>query len=80
MAEQNPIHVFQCVGGAAYGFTSDRSGGNLPEAECPDGWEFLKTLESEPFDLPRVAADPERVRIHIARKGYAFVPWTIAPG
>ncbi len=80
MAENQTLHVFQCGGGSPYGFTSDRSGANLPAPECEDGWSYVKTLDTEPFDLPRVAVDVEKVHQDIAAKGYSIVPWAAAPG
>lgn len=80
MADQQTLHVFQCGGGSPYGFTSDRSGSNLPVAECKDGWQFFKTLDSEPFDLPRVAVDIEKVHVDVAKQGYSIVQWIAGPG
>jgi hypothetical protein len=80
MSAQSSIHVFQCGGGSPYGFTADRDGANLPQAECQQGWDFFKTLDSEPFDLPRVSVDIEKVHVDIARQGYSIVPWSPAPG
>jgi hypothetical protein len=80
MPTQPTIHVFQCGNGSPYGFTKDRSGSNLPEAECPEGWVFFKTLETEPFELPRVAVDIEKVHADIAKTGYSLAPWSVGPG
>ena len=80
MADGQALHVFQCGGGSPYGFTADRTGKNLPAAECQDGWAYLTTLNSEPFDLPRVAVDVGKVHQDIAQKGFAIVHWAAAPG
>jgi hypothetical protein len=80
MADGQALHVFQCGGGSPYGFTADRTGKNLPASECPDGWAFFRTLNSEPFDLPRVAVDVEKVHQDIAEKGFSIVHWAAAPG
>ncbi|MBA3517558.1 MAG: hypothetical protein H0T75_07930 [Rhizobiales bacterium] len=52
----------------------------MPEAECPEGWVFFKTLETEPFELPRVAVDIEKVHADIAKTGYSLAPWSVGPG
>ena len=80
MAARQIIHVFQCGDGSPYAFTHERDGSNLPRTECPDGWVYLTALDSEPFELPRVAVDARKVRDDIAAKGYSVVPWSVAPG
>ena len=80
MAVDMAIHVFQCGDGSPYGFTKDHTGSNLPAAECPEGWVFFKTIETEPFELPRMAVDFESVHADIAKTGYSLVPWSVAPG
>ena len=79
MAEQQALHVFQCGGGSPYGFTADPTGSNLPGSECQD-WEYVKTLDGEPFDLPRVAVDVKKVHTDITERGYSIVHWATAPG
>jgi hypothetical protein len=80
MPTQPTIHVFQCGHGSPYGFTNDRSGSNLPKAECREGWVFFKTFETESVDLPRIAVDIEQVHHDIAKTGYSVVPWPVGPG
>ena len=80
MSPQQSIHVFQCGDGSPYAFTHDRNGGNLPQSECPSGWSYVTSVESEPFQLPRAAADPAIVRDDIAARGYSLLPWSVAPG
>jgi hypothetical protein len=80
MPTQPNIHVFQCGEESPYGFTPDRTGSNLPEAECPTGWVFFKTLETEPFELPRIAVDMEKVHADIAKMGYSLVRWSVSTG
>ena len=80
MAARQSLHVFQCDGGSPYAFTFDPTGANLPAAECQDSWQHLKTLESEPFDLPRVTVDVEKVHVEVAKQGYSIVSWTAGPG
>ena len=80
MAARQSLHVFQCGDGSPYAFTHDRNGSNLPQAECVGGWIYLTAVDSEPFELPRVAVDARKVRDDIAAKGYSVVPWSVAPG
>jgi hypothetical protein len=80
MPTQPTIHVFQCGEESLYGFTADPTGSNLPEAECSKGWVFFKKLESEPFELPRIAVDIEKVHADIAKTGYSLVRWSVSPG
>ena len=80
MPRQQSIHVFQCGDGSPYAFTHDRNGANLPESECASGWTYVTSVESEPFQLPRAAADAQKVRDDIAARGYSLLPWPVAPG
>jgi hypothetical protein len=51
---------FQCGGGSPYAFTHARDGANLPDSECLSRWTYVTSVESEPFKLPRAAADAHK--------------------
>jgi hypothetical protein len=70
MAERQTLHVFHDGNFRLYGFTEDRSGGNLPTQLAPQGWKLLNTIEIHPGEGPRAGMDVEDIQAEIRKHGF----------
>lgn len=73
MSKQEKIYIFQCGRSNLYGFTTDQSGKNLPEAECPTAWRFFKEYKHGQAQSGMIAVDNAEMRADFNKQGYHLV-------
>jgi hypothetical protein len=68
------IHFFACgsgfKGAGLFALTKERSGENLPKADCPGGWAFEKSLDAVPSSIDGIAVDAKMATADLEKTGY----------
>ena len=73
----NSVHLFFCgsgfKGAGLFALTNDRSGANLPKADCPAGWEFAKSTEMTEGEVGGIAVDAKVAAADLEKTGYHLI-------
>ena len=73
----NSVHLFFCgsgfKGAGLFALTNDRSGANLPKADCPAGWGFAKSTEMTEGEVDGIAVDAKVAAADLEKTGYHLI-------
>jgi hypothetical protein len=73
----NLVHLFFCgsgfKGAGLFALTNDRSGANLPKADCPAGWAFAKSTEMTEGEVGGIAVDANVAAADLEKTGYHLI-------
>ena len=71
------VHLFFCgsgfEGAGLFALTNDRSGANLPKADCPAGWGFDKSVEMIDGRVGGIVIDMKTAAAHLEKTGYHLI-------
>jgi hypothetical protein len=75
MPERQTLHIFHDGSYWFFGYTEDRTGGNLPRNLLPQdvparSWVFYSTIEVLPGEEPRAGMDVDDVQFEIRQHGF----------
>jgi hypothetical protein len=72
MHQRQTLHIFHDGNFRIFGFTPNRTGGNLPKVPYYQAWKFHATIEVMPIEPPRAGVDVDDIQAEIELHGFCL--------